>query len=289
MLLTSEILQKLGRCQLIAQRVVEGLPLTGVHRSRRPGAALEFQQYRSYAPGDDLRQLDWRLFARTDQLAIRVQTPETPFRLGVVLDASASMEYQGQGAPCTKMRYAAILAACMGYLASRQGDETGLFLYQEAKLPSSGLHLSWNDFCDRLDALKPAGKGIPQEALEHCGEFLGRKGVAVWISDFLEGEEHWEKDFRGLQASGCGCLAVQVLDEDEVSFPFQAFRRFQDPENIQHRVDVSAERIREEYLQRFREHQELLKRICAAQEVSLLQMTTKDDPASRLVEFLLRS
>lgn len=105
-------------------------------------------------------------------------------------------------------------------------------------------------------------------------------------SDFLEGEEHWERESRCLQASGYGCLVVQVLN-DEVNFPFRSFQRFQNPEERQRWLDVATERIREEYLQRFRKNQELLKRICSAQEIPLLQLTTKGDPAVRLAEFLL--
>lgn len=285
-MLTPEILQRLNRCQLIAAHVVEGLSTLGVHRSRRLGAALEFNQYRQYAPGDDVRRLDWHLYARSDELAVRVETPDTTFRLGVILDASASMEYKGGRAPCSKMRFASILAACFGFLGSRQGDELGLFAYQDGLLPISGVRVPFEGFCGKLDCLESSGDGNPSEALEHCGEFLSRRGMSVWISDFLSGEEQLDGQLRGLQALGCGTLAIQVLDQDEVDFPFGGPRRFIEPEGNGRRVDAYPERVRDEYLQAFQAHQERLKSTFAAHEVPLLSLTTSDDVGARLSEFL---
>lgn len=286
MLLTHEILQRLNRCQLIAERVSEGLPALGVHRSRRLGNALEFDQYRLYAPGDDVRQLDWHLYARSDELAVRVQTPETIFRVGVIVDASASMDYCGNRSVCTKMRLASILAACLGYLGNRQGDELGLFVYRERLLEASGTNMPFQGFCTRLDSLKGEGTGNPAEALEHCGNFLSRRGMSIWISDFLGGEETLEANLRGLKAMGCGCLAIQVLDVDETEFPFNAPRRFIDPEGNERRVDAFPDNVREDYLKDFNAHQARLKSIFNSQEVPFVTMTSQDDIGMRLSEFL---
>lgn len=259
--------------------------MTGVHRSRRLGAGLEFNQYRKYAPGDDIRQLDWHLFARTDELAVRLQTPDTPFRLAIVLDATPSMAYRGVASPCTKFRFASIVAAALGYMASRQGDELGLFAYSDRITEYSGVRLPFQAFCHNLDSAKPADRGVlgnPMQALEAAENFLVHRGMTIWISDFLDDEDKLVERLRGLQSAGKGVIAIQILDPDEKYLPFQDALRFQDPEDAEHYLDTYPQDVRQEYLQRFKAHQQHIREICNDQEVTLLRMTTTEEIGAKL-------
>jgi len=263
--------------------------MTGLHRSHRVGAGLEFDQYRKYAPGDDIRQLDWHLFARTDELAVRLQTPETPFRLAILLDATPSMGYRGVASVCTKFRYATIVAAALGYLASRQGDELALFAYDDRLTEFSGVRLPFQAFCQNLDSAKPTRRdvpGNPTQALEAAENFLARRGMTIWISDFLDEEEKLAGRLRGLQSAGKGVIAIQILDPDEKYLPFRDALRFQDPEDMEHFLDTYPQEVREEYLQRFKAHQQRIREICNDSEVPLLRMATTDDIGVRLQAIL---
>ena len=278
MLLTADLFQKLGGCRFLAKRLLESLPLTGTHPGRREGAGLEFQQYRPYAVGDDLRDLDWRLYARSDSLQVRTHRPEVPGRLAILLDASASMGYQGQGAPCTKLQYAALLAACAAWIARRQGDQLALFVYQEELMEGSGTFLEWEGLCRTLNFVRPAGVACPRQAWELCTEFLGRRGTALWISDFWEGEQELRSLCRGLQEAG-GLRTIQVLDPDEVSLPATGMRRFQDAEQPAKTVDALPESAREDYQARVEQYRKALGELFLSQEIPFQSVTTTEDPA----------
>ncbi|MGN0867006.1 MAG: DUF58 domain-containing protein [Oligosphaeraceae bacterium] len=283
-----EILKRLGECRILAPRLMEGLPLAGIQRSRRPGEGLEFHHYRPYMAGDSLRHLDWRLYGRGGGLSVRVQTPDAPGRFALLLDASASMGYQGVHSSCGKLAYASLLAACLGWVASRQGEQLGLFAYRRTLLEESGERLSFEMLCARLDALegKAAETGAPDAALQACGDFLAGRGVALWLSDFLEEEEQLAFRLRSLRSACSGVYAIQVLDWDEVHLPFQEVRLFRDPERRRMEVEALAPLARKEYQQRLREHQARIQTIFQQEEIPLLSLTTREDPGTALAAFL---
>lgn len=282
MILPPDILAKIDSCQILARRVVESLPLPGIHRSARTGESVEFHQYRNYMQGDDLRHLDWRLLARSDTLAIRTQTPDSPMRVGIVVDASASMAYCGESSPCSKFKLASILAAALAYIAMGQGDEVSLHVYQDGLLPGSGIHTGLAEFCHSLEEVEPAGEGRADAALARCSEQVAGRGVAFWISDFLDGEDALGRRLRGLSARAQGVTAFQILDPDERSFPFSSARRFLDPEDSRRRVDAFPEQSRQEYLERFGAHQELVRGICLREETRFESLDFSDDLAGSL-------
>ncbi len=286
-----EILKRLGECRILAPRLMEGLPRAGIQRSRRPGEGLEFHHYRPYMAGDNLRHLDWRLYGRGGGLAVRVQTPDAPGRFALLLDASASMGYQGEHSPCSKWSYALLLAACLGWVAARQGEQLGLFPYQQGLREEAGNHLSFEMLCARLDVLegRAANRGNPDAALPACGDFLAGRGIAFWISDFLEGEEQLAFRLRTLRASCSGVYAIQVLDEDEIQLPFPEARLFQDPEQEGREVAALAPLARKDYQHRLQEHQARIHSIFQEEEIPLATLITREDPGTALGNFLASS
>ena len=284
-LLSPALLTRLGRLELIARQAVTGMLQAGVHRSRSLGAGQEFEQYRRYSPGDDLRQVDWRLFARSDQLHCRLQTPDTAARLAIVLDASASMNYQGDQVPCSKLRCACVIAACMAYLAERQGDRMALLTYGGSLPSETARTMSFQEMCRTLENLTASGDAHADNALSSACDFVRGRGLVVWITDFLGEESTLERTLRAFQTAGKACYAFQVLDPTEISFDLQGARRFHDPEGSRE-ITADPQRVRDEYRRRMDAFLTVVREACLRQGVSLTQVTALDDIGDILFRLL---
>ena len=284
-LLTPELLNRLGRLEVLAPQAVSGILQTGIHRSRTLGVGQEFEQYRRYVKGDDLRQADWHLFARSDQLHCRVQAPDTAARLAIVLDASASMGSRGR-TQCSKLRAAAIVAACLAFLAERQGDALALFVYGEGVMPASGKNLAFAELCKRLENLAAQGKANASLAHARAREFISNKGMVVWLSDFLGEEKTLETVLRAYQLAGRACYVCQILDDDELQLPIQGPRCFQDPEDTACELLTDPEPVRKDYLARLGEFLESVRLACLRQGVPFACVTPTTDLAPVLAKLL---
>lgn len=246
--LSPEVLSRIQNLELMARLAVNGY-LAGRHRSVKRGYGGEFVQYRAYVPGDDMKYVDWKLYARQERICLKVFQEETDMKVALVVDASASMAYRGSRACCSKYRYAAMTAACLAWLARSRGDEAGLFIYGGAGVERSlggGTGGGLSRQLAALAACEPQGAGNLETALAAAGEWLGERGLLVVLSD-LHGDE---ESLRGLlRRQTCGrrdCIVFQVLDDDELDLPFGESVRFVDSENGQE-VAASANLIREEY------------------------------------------
>ena len=237
--------------------------------------------------GDDLRQVDWRLYARSDQLHCRLQSPDAVSRLAIVLDASASMGYRGARAQFPKLRTACIVAACVGYLAERQGDEVALFCYGASQPVPGGRALSFMELCRRLEALEARGVDHAARALAPACEYVQGRGMVLWLSDFLGEENALENALRAFQTAGKACYACQVLDDDELRLPLMGSHRFQDPEDAQELV-TDPEPVRQEYLAHLGQFLEKVQQSCMRQSVPFERATATTSLAPMLVKLLSR-
>ncbi len=231
-LLAPENLARIDSYSLLAKVAVEGF-ISGLHRSLYHGFGSEFFQYRAYSPGDDLKYVDWKALGRYDRFYTKVFQEETNMNCAVILDVSASMDYRGSRAACTKLRYASMAAACLTYLAARQGDNPGFFAYADglvqAVRPGSRTgHLQ--RIMNELQRLRPGGKAAHDQVLGTLAESLTRRGLVVLISDFQEAEFDLPRILRHFRFKHHDCLVVQVLDPDEHDLPFTATTRFIDAE-----------------------------------------------------------
>lgn len=280
-----ETLSQLGHLPLIAQRVIEGMSQVGLHAANALGQGLEFSQYRPYYSGDDLRQLDWHLYARSDELACRVQNPDTAMRVGFFMDASASMHYHSSGSAVSKWRYASMCAAVIAALAVRQGDEIGLFAYNSELLPADNLHLSLEAFCSRLEAITPSGASRPRAASLAMCDWLKHRGIAICLSDFIDQSTECTALFRSFQTAGCGCIALQVLTDDELNLPFESPSHFIDPESNDDIV-TAPELVREEYLRRLQQFLAAIRNAALSCSVSFQQVSTSAPIAPVIMQAL---
>jgi uncharacterized protein (DUF58 family) len=237
-----------------ARYVMEGF-LSGLHDSPFHGFSVEFSDYRNYQPGDDLRYLDWRLYARNDHLCIKRYMQETNVRFYMICDTSASMSYRGAAAWGAKLECAKIIAAALTWFLLRQNDAAGLItLNGEGGVPEfirpSQRPNQFGLMLRQLELLRPAGGACLARLLEHTVRLAQRRSVLLIFSDLLEPSEEVALGFQQLRFHGHEALVFQVLDRDEIEFPFAESRVFEDLESGARRV-VSPAAAREKYLARF--------------------------------------
>jgi uncharacterized protein (DUF58 family) len=272
-----------------ARYVMEGF-LTGLHESPFHGFSVEFSDYRNYQPGDDLRHLDWRLYARSDRLCIKRYMQETNVRFYVICDTSASMNYRGPKAWGSKLDCARILAAALTWFLLRQNDAAGMVaLSGEREVPHfirpSQRPSQFGLMLRHLEGLQPSGGACLSRLLEHTIRLVHRRSVILFFSDLLEPSDEVAQGLKHLRFHGHECMIFQVLDQDETDFPFNEPKIFEDLESGVRRV-VSPAGAREKYLARFNafmaEHRELFRSL----EMPHCVVRTDQNPWHALAMFL---
>src|SRR5688572_24342930 len=197
--------------ELAARVVVEGLRAGG-HRSPFHGYSAEFQQHRPYRAGDDLKYLDWKLLARTDRLYSKQFRETTSMSAMIVLDASAPIALPERSV--SRFRYAAIVAAALGYLITTQGDAVGLMTMSNGRLayiPARAGRPHLRSLIARIDRLEPAGTWDPERAISRGAELLKRRGVMIVISDFYDAEDATRREMRRVARRGHDVSMLQVM------------------------------------------------------------------------------
>jgi uncharacterized protein (DUF58 family) len=242
------IIARLGTMELKARTVVEGF-LSGLHRSPFKGFSVEFAEYRQYLPGDDLSTIDWKVYARTDRHYVKKFEEETNLECHLLLDQSASMAYRGS-APMSKLEYGSVLAASLAFLMNRQRDATGLIAFDEQirfRLPAAARPGHLHTLLLALERLEAGQRSDVGRPLHQLAEALLKRSLVVVISDLLDEPEPVIKGLRHLKFRGTDVVVFQVLDPDELTFPFKGSSKFKDVETSDEVVADPA-RVRTEYL-----------------------------------------
>jgi uncharacterized protein (DUF58 family) len=229
--LDAAALAAISDLELVSKRVVDGT-ISGLHRSPFHGYSAEFSQYRHYRPGDDLKYIDWKLFARTDRLYTKQFRETTNLLCQIALDASASMDYAG-AAGITKFQYARLLAGSLAHLVSRQGDAVGLVTYADAikqYLPSRGGQVHLRSLLVTLTRTDPGGQTDGAAALGRTIDLLKRRGLLIVISDLYDERDLVERALMRAAHIGHEVVVFHVLSRDEVELPFRDDVELEDPE-----------------------------------------------------------
>ena len=280
------ILAKMERLDLVARFVVEGF-FSGRHRSPYRGFSVEFSQHRAYTPGDDTRRIDWKAYGKTERYYLREYQQETTLTAHILVDTSKSMAYaSGQ---LRKMEYAKMAAACLAFLVLDQQDSVSVMTFDEevrmVMTPTSRM-AAFADVCEALAPVEPRSKGDVAAALHHVAGAVKRRGVVVVISDFLSDVEATVKGLEHLSFQGHDCLAIQVLDQAEVGFPFSGNCLFEALE-ADARVFADAGRLRRQYLGALDAFLGRLRGGCVAAQVDYLLARTSESLDKVLVAYLL--
>ncbi len=286
-LLSPELLSRIGDYALMARHAVDGY-LAGSHFSTAQGQGSEFVQYRNAVPGDDLRLVDWKVYARQNRLYAKIFQEETGMRCAIVVDASASMAYQGDRAACSKFRYAAMTAACLAWLAKRQGDQVGLFAYTATL--QTGVRRGQGDIqlpalLASLAGITPSGIGCHAQALGQAADFAAPRGLLVWLSDMQAMDDELPRLLRLLHGRHLECIAFQVADPDEMDLLFQGTARFIDSETGE-AITAVPSAIRQEYQRQVSQFHQDVRNACLAAETDYTLLRTDQSLADALTAYL---
>jgi uncharacterized protein (DUF58 family) len=282
-------LARLTSMSLRARVIVEGA-FAGMHHNPHAGTSIEFAEHKEYAPGDDLRHMDWKAVARVERYYIKRFEDETEMRTFLLLDGSASMGYKRRGV--SKLEYASYLAAALGYLLAQQGDPAGLIVFDERTrqyLPprTRGGHI--RDLLLALEAAYAAGRTEPGRALAHVGELADRRSLIVLMTDLLDAPDDLGNRLRQLRSRGHDVALFHLLDPDEVELPVDELELTEfvgvEPEDTRHLLadprDLAASFARESLALR-----ERWRVACLEARVEYLFATTSTSPSEVLRAFL---
>lgn len=272
---------------LRTRAVVDGF-LRGMHRSVRHGFSVEFSEYRPYSPGDDLRYLDWRMYARSDRHYVRRYQDETNLRCLLAVDQSRSMQFGSRG--YSKSDYANTLAATLAYLFFQQRDAVGMVTFAgrvQEYLPPRFRPGQWRRILNLLEHTPSDPMTNLEDPLERIARLLHRRSLVVLISDLLVPTFDWQRQLAQLRARRHQLFVLRILDRAETQFTFQQPVLFADLEGGR-TMYIDPHQARREYLRRFEEHREQLREACLATGAVHQEIVT-DTPMDLAVYDFVRS
>jgi uncharacterized protein (DUF58 family) len=286
--LRPEVIRQVARLDLRAKFIVEGF-LAGLHASPFHGFSVEFSEHRKYVPGDDLKDLDWNIYAKTDKYYLKKFEAETNLTGYLVMDLSASMAYTYRQ-ELTKFEYAICLAAALGYLMIHQQDPVGLITFDtriQASLPPRSKRTQLGTILAVLANLKPSGTTDVSQCLHQLAAMIRTKSLVILFSDLLTDPAKVLESLHHLRHRGNEVIIFHILDEAEVHFPFDGVIEFEDVEDHD-KIVVDARGMRQDYLQALQEFREFYRRECPKANIDYVPMDTSISFDKALMEYLLQ-
>ncbi len=282
--LRPEVTTRIRRLELTARRVVEGF-LSGMHRSPYFGQSIEFLQHRQYVRGDEIRHIDWKVYARQDRLHIKQYEEETNLRLQLIVDRSASMAY-GDG-ESNKFDYSASVAASLAYLALRQKDATGLFTFDTKvrdNVPARSNQQQLTRILAALDSVGADGRTDLKKVAAEVAQTIPRRGLVVVISDLL-GVDSLMDGLQVLRSRGHDVALFHVLHDHEIDFEFDGATRFEGLETDDF-LNCNPRALREGYLEALETFLDKTRKACGRLQIDYLLTRTSEPLDAVLAKFL---
>jgi len=283
--LLPEAISRISRLEIRARSIVEGF-LSGLHRSPFFGQSVEFAQHREYAPGDDVRNIDWKVWSKTDKYYIKQYEEDTNLRTTLLVDVSESMQF-GTG-PLTKYEYGCTAAAALSYLLLKQQDAVGLVTFDDAirsRVPALSKRNHLNSLLSALAAEKPAQKTDIYDVLKEVAETRSQKGTIILISDLFVNRESLFKGLRLLQYRGHDLMLLHILDDQELDFDYAGTTRFEGMEETGELV-CDPRSLREGYLKAMHEFLHDVKQRCARNKFDYQTIRTSEYLDAALAHYL---
>lgn len=278
-----KVLARLGSLELLARTVVDGF-INGLHKAPYLGVSIDFAEHRGYMPGDDIRFIDWRVFARTDRFYVKQFEADTNANMSVLFDVSRSMSFGSKG--ISKLDYGRYLAASLAYFCTKQRDRVGLITFDDdivTRVPPSAKHL--DVILHELDRVEAGRPGALERPLFRATEFFKRRGILVVISDFYEEPSQVLDALKPLRYSGNDVIVFHLLDPAEIDFPYDEASSFEDMETGR-KVPVVPEKLREQYRQLVKEHIDAISRLCSENRIDYALFNTATPLDHALFKFL---
>ena len=281
------VLASLDNLELRARVVVEGF-LNGLHKSPHRGFSVEFTDYRQYHQGDDMRHVDWKLYARSDKFYIKQYEDETNVRCYVVLDASASMAYSSGG--MSKLEYGRTLASALAYFIMRQRDAVGLITFDEKVRDFIPALCRQPHLIRILRALAQLEAGTSTDVVKPLSDLamnLNRKSLVILISDLLDDEDRVLKTLQSLRAMGNDVIVFQVMDNAELNFEFHEATEFIDSETSESFITTPAA-VREAYLENLNAFLDKCRKKCQSNGIDYGLLNTSQPLDAALSSYIFR-
>jgi uncharacterized protein (DUF58 family) len=276
-----DALTRLGNLELVARQIVEGF-LSGRHRSPYHGFSVEYLDHRAYAPGDDLRGLNWKLAARTDKYYVKLFQDETNLRAYLLLDCSRSMAFAS--GPLSKLQYSSYLAAALAHLMFQQKDAVGLVLFDRDVrdfLWPRARRTQVRRILDRLEHTQPGGETAIGDVLHTVAERIRRRSLIILLSDCLDELGSIAHGLQHFRHDGHEVIVFHVLDRAEQTLPYDRLTQFRDMEGSAWLLSNPGD-VRRAYLARLDRFLAELKDACHERGIDYA-LTTTDEPYDRFL------
>ena len=277
------ILARIGNLELLAKSVVDGF-INGLHRAPFFGASIDFAEHRQYVAGDDIRRVDWKLWARTDRYYVKQYEADTNTNFTILFDISRSMKFTSGGV--SKLEYGAFLGACLGYLATRQRDRVGILTFDEdivTHVPPSAKHFDM--VLQTLDRAKAERPGHLSAPLHKMAEHFKRRGILLLISDFYDEPEAVLDAIKPLKFLGNDLIVFHVLDPQEITFDYEDASAFEDLESRE-QIPVVPQSFRAQYRALIQEHITALQTRFSEQRIDYALLNTSEPLDRALFSYL---
>ena len=286
--LDPKVLAKITRLDLQARLVVEGF-ISGMHRSPFHGFSVEFASHREYAPGDDLKHLDWKVHARTDRWVIKQYEEETNLKATFILDASESMHYSSDSSNgLTKYQYAAAVAASLSFLLLQQQDAVGLAVFDDQLrmyVPPSANPNQIKALVHAIDVVEPREKTEIESICHSLAEKISRRGLICLVSDLFTDIDGLLRGLQHFRHYDHEVMVMQVMDQDELEFPFQGNTMFRGLEKMG-KLLIEPRGLRQAYLDAVNNFTREVRQKCVANRIDYKLISTKDHLDAALLSFL---
>ena len=269
------ILAKIRGLRLRARHIVEGY-IAGRHRSPQPGFSIEFSEHREYAPGDDLRYVDWKVFGRSDKIYLKQFEDETNLLCYLVLDVSQSMTYVGPSAALSKLEYAQSIAAALAWLVLQQQDAVGLATFDDqirALVRPGSSPSQLEQIITVLESTTPGKTTAAGKNFHDLAQRLTKRGVVIILSDFFDDLPSVAAGLKHLRHRKHDVVLLQLLDPAELEFPFDRLTEFQGLESLPV-VQADSQRIRAAYLREIESFCHGLEMECRRQHIDYFLIRT---------------
>ncbi len=278
-----KILARIGNLELLARTVVDGF-INGLHRAPFFGASIDFAEHRGYVAGDDIRRVDWRLYARTDRYYVKQYEADTNTNFTILFDISRSMQFTSGGV--TKLEYGSFLGACLAYLATRQRDRVGIITFDEdivTHVPASAKH--FDQVLHTLDRAKAERPGHLSAPLNKMAEHFKRRGILLLISDFYDEPDAILDAIKPLRFLGNDLIVFHVLDPQEINFDYEDASAFEDLESRE-QIPVVPQSFRDQYRSLIQEHINALQTKFSEQRIDYALLNTAEPLDRALFSYL---
>ena len=284
---SSKIINKISNLSLKAKLVVEGF-IIGLHKSPYHGFSVEFSEHKPYGYGDEIKYIDWKLWAKTDKLFIKQFEEETNLKCHIIFDKSHSMDYSSQG--ITKFEYAKNLAASLSYLMIKQQDGVGLSAFDEnikISIPSKSKKSHLNLLLGSLHNLKAGGNTKISNTLHLLAESINKKGLIVLISDLLDNQSDVINGLKHFRYKGHEVIVFHIFDKKEMNLDFNSSIKFIDLENNES-VITDPNHIRLDYKQAVDSFYKTYKKQCEKNKIDYVKISTSEPLEKSLIEYLIK-